>query len=103
MRTQISRDYLKGQLDKVFNRNADWTDLQVLNTKEYDTTFLYFLRNNKEISLEQILEMQDDFGRYCNGDETEFGITFGTNEYLYIQFVLPNYLIASENLNGKEE
>lgn len=41
MNTKISRDYLKGQLDKVFNQNADWTDLQVLNTKEYDTTFCF--------------------------------------------------------------
>lgn len=96
MNTKISRDYLKGQLDKVFNQNADWTDLQVLNTKEYDTTFLYFLQNNKEISLEQILDMHDDFERYCNGDETEFEITFGTDEYLYIQFTLPNALFESK-------
>lgn len=101
MKAKISRDYLKGQLDKVFNQNADWTDLQVLNKKEYDTTFLYFLRNNKEISLEQVIEMQDDFVRYCNGDETEFGVSFGTDEYLYIQFVLPNTLFG--NYLGEEE
>jgi hypothetical protein len=96
MNTKISRDYLKGQLDKVFKRDADWTDLQLLNTKEYDTTFLYFLRNTKEISLNQIMEMQDDFARYCNEDLDDFEIYLGVDEYLYIQFALPNYLLENK-------
>lgn len=93
---QITRDYLKGQLDKVFNQNTDWTDLQILNKKEYNTSFLYFLRKNKEITLEQIIEMQDDFTRYCKGDLYRFEISLGTDEYLYIQFTLPNALFESK-------
>lgn len=94
---QITKDYLKGRLDVIFNQNPSWTDLETLGGGNTGS-FLYFLKRNDTLSTCQIRQAQTDFKELCEEEFDDFEFCIGYDDYLYIQFILPSKIFKENTI-----
>ena len=99
MRTQISKDYLKGKLDTIFNFGDGETNLNVRSLFSDTISFVYWICKSRDISFWGIEKMLDELNAMCGENFADFGLSVGSDEYLFISFLLPSNKFTDQSFN----